>query len=909
MEPILVLLGLGRFAIPVIVIYLFVAHFGLRARITALERDLARMMADGAPKPGAARIADVAPRVKPRAPDAVSEAPKDGAPEAEKTPEKPAQPAAARVVAARKAASAPPSAPPPAPQGPNRIERALRWLAGNWFYAISALSLALAGLFLVQYGVENGLLPPAARVLAALAFGAALIAGGEVIRRRFGDGPDSATAYLPSVFSGAGLVTLFGGVVAARLLYDLVGVEVAFVGLAAVGLLGVGLGWLHGPLLTTVGVVGAFGAPMLVGSTEPAGNALFVYFAVVTAVGLGVDTLRRWAWVSVLSVMLGFVMGWLTVLGGGADLTIGFQAHMIVLAVLATLIPARSFWPDHGGAMVFASVIRPSSPRPDFPTALAAAGVIAASVGIVWSSTTGPEAFWMAVASLVILMLALTLWSTTAQALEDIALMPAIGVVAAVLIEGSERGEVLRAFQAAYEASPEADFPLAVSVLWAIGLGLSVVAALRALRPGLGVFWALAAALIAPVMAIALEVMWAPAAVIGAYPWALHAMVMAIVMVSLALRFAQADGQDRTRASLFVLSALASISFALVLILSLAALTVALAVTVLVAGLLDRQFKLPLMQIVITVGVPAVGVRLIADPGLDWAMDAPIWELVLAYGGALVAFVAALRALRGLSRITAQVMLETGAWSTGGTLLSLLLFRALEGWTGTDNNGTHWAMGLYATIWFGLMIAQLLRFEALRGWLNALRAVLAAVFGLLGLLALLLGLTMLSPLFTSWGGDVAGLPVLNTLLVAYLLPAAVLALGAWRMRMRWVRLGLFGLATALTAFWAFAALRHVWQGADGIELRFGYLQGELYSYTVALLVLGAALFYQSLARASTPLRRAGLVVIGLAVAKVFLIDISGLDGLTRVLSLVVLGLSLAALAWLNRWAQERVSPD
>ena len=90
-----------------------------------------------------------------------------------------------------------------------------------------------------------------------------------------------------------------------------------------------------------------------------------------------------------------------------------------------------------------------------------------------------------------------------------------------------------------------------------------------------------------------------------------------------------------------------------------------------------------------------------------------------------------------------------------------------------------------------------------------------------------------------------------------------------------------------------------------MHLNNGFQQPELYSYTVALLVVGAGLFYQSLARRSDVWRRAGLVGIGLAVAKVFLIDISGLEGLTRVLSLVVLGLSLAALAWLNRWAQTR----
>ena len=46
-------------------------------------------------------------------------------------------------------------------------------------------------------------------------------------------------------------------------------------------------------------------------------------------------------------------------------------------------------------------------------------------------------------------------------------------------------------------------------------------------------------------------------------------------------------------------------------------------------------------------------------------------------------------------------------------------------------------------------------------------------------------------------------------------------------------------------------------------------------------------------------------MIALTIAKVFLIDISGLSGLTRVFSFLALGLSLAGLAWLNRWAAGR----
>ena len=277
---------------------------------------------------------------------------------------------------------------------------------------------------------------------------------------------------------------------------------------------------------------------------------------------------------------------------------------------------------------------------------------------------------------------------------------------------------------------------------------------------------------------------------------------------------------------------------------------------------------------------------------------------MLAYGGALSAFCAGLWLLHGRSRLTAQVMLDTAAWSTAGILASLLLERAVRAWLAPITGETHWSLGLYATIWLGLMVVQLVRAKKLGGTLAGIRWVLASFFGFIGFLALAVGMTEQSPLIKATE-MVAGPPVLNTLLVAYLLPAAVLGLGAWRSGHRRLRLALAAAACGLAAYWAFIALRHLWQGSGTMNLRYGFLQSELYSYTVAILVVGAALFYQSLARGSAPLRRAGLAVIGLAVAKVFLIDITGLTGLTRVFSLVFLGLSLAVLAWLNRWAQNR----
>ncbi len=147
--------------------------------------------------------------------------------------------------------------------------------------------------------------------------------------------------------------------------------------------------------------------------------------------------------------------------------------------------------------------------------------------------------------------------------------------------------------------------------------------------------------------------------------------------------------------------------------------------------------------------------------------------------------------------------------------------------------------------------------------------------------------------------------ILDTLLVAYALPGVLLLAGAARLGHlpRWLRRGLQAGGVALAALYAGLEIRRLWQGPD-LSLP-GVMQGELYSYTLALMLTGAVLLYQAIARRSAPLRRVAMAVIALTVAKVFLIDASGLTGLTRVVSFLGLGLSLAALAWLNRWAAQR----
>jgi uncharacterized membrane protein len=198
--------------------------------------------------------------------------------------------------------------------------------------------------------------------------------------------------------------------------------------------------------------------------------------------------------------------------------------------------------------------------------------------------------------------------------------------------------------------------------------------------------------------------------------------------------------------------------------------------------------------------------------------------------------------------------------------------------------------------------------ESLGGWMVWVRRGIAGVAGLIGIGGLLVAAGPANPLFGFLGrsGWVRGPLLADTLMVAYLLPGLLLLALSLRLPHlpRLLRLGFAVLGAAFAALYVGLEIRRFWQG-DDLSV-YGVSQPELYSYTVAMLVVGAGLLYQAIARRSSVLRRIAMGVIALTIAKVFLIDASGLSGLTRVFSFLALGLSLAALAWLNRWAAARL---
>ena len=802
------------------------------------------------------------------------------------------------------------AAPPAPPRGPDPITRLIGWLRLNWVYAVSAASLALAGVFLVQYGIENGLLPPWLRVTVAIGFGGCLIAAGEWLRRRHGDHETVSTAYLPSVFAGAGLVSIFAAVLSARLMYGLIGPQTAFAGHVLTAALAVVLGWFYGPLLAAVGLLGAAMAPFIVDGGSEAAAWLYGYFAVLALVGLAVDTLRRWAWLSVLGLVLGYGGGLLSLWAGAGET--GWIALLIALPLLAVMIPDRALIPRQDGPCLLVAGWTWASVS--FPVKLAVATLLVSCAGLVMQAGAEPALAMLAFGALVALALAYLLWADRAEGLADLGFIPAVGLWLALAMQGLGAMPLAREFAVAALRGPEVAAPKTVTLLLAMVALVSLAFALRSFRAGaLALAYALAAVLVAPVAAVILELFWQPGLVIGQYPWALHVIALAAAMVALALRYGGLDA-DKRRVAYATLSALSLIGLALFLITTKTALTLALAVLALVAAALDRRFKLPEMGWFIQLAVAVLTYRLLVDPGLDWALAADLGPVVLAFVGVIAALLAALWLLQPLERPVPKGVLESAAAGLAAVFADVLISRwLLPDMPASpddyyDYSGflySHWGLALNALPWLALMLMQIYR-ARLGGALRRLRQAIALLAGLCAGYWMVNAVGPQNPLLSYAPDDLSGLvrgPMgLDTLLLAYGVPGLILLGAAWKLSglSRRLRIGFTAVGSALLALYTGLEIRRFWQGdwlgKPGVE------QGELYSYTLALMLLGAALLYQAIARRSGKLRRLAMIVIGLTIAKVFLLDAAGLTGLTRVFSFLGLGLSLAGLAWLNRWA-------
>ncbi len=137
----------------------------------------------------------------------------------------------------------------------------------------------------------------------------------------------------------------------------------------------------------------------------------------------------------------------------------------------------------------------------------------------------------------------------------------------------------------------------------------------------------------------------------------------------------------------------------------------------------------------------------------------------------------------------------------------------------------------------------------------------------------------------------------NLLLLAYLLPAAAMAGLALYARPKRPKpyVACLGLTAAALAFaYVSLSIRRLYWG-EFIGSWKGMTEWETYTYSAAWLALGVAILIVGILLRSTALRLASAALIVIAVAKVFLFDMSQLEGVLRALSFIGLGAVLIGI--------------
>ncbi|MDG5489823.1 DUF2339 domain-containing protein [Sphingomonas sp. BGYR3] len=207
-------------------------------------------------------------------------------------------------------------------------------------------ALAIAGIFLVRFSIEAGLLTPGVRVAMSFLFGLGLLAGAEAAYRL---DERVADPRVRQALAGAGLATLYGAFYLAGTAYGLMGAGPAFAGLAAVTAAAIALSFRFGLPSAVIGLIGGFAAPLLV-TSDGANVPLLSFYLILVTGGLAWSgQAQRHRWLSYAALTAGLGWGALMMVAGVSG-TSDFAALGVYLIVLGAVLPA--FLHARGGPSV-----------------------------------------------------------------------------------------------------------------------------------------------------------------------------------------------------------------------------------------------------------------------------------------------------------------------------------------------------------------------------------------------------------------------------------------------------------------------------------------------------------------------------------------------------------------------------
>ncbi len=208
-------------------------------------------------------------------------------------------------------------------------------VGGQLFLKIGIIAFVLGITFLLKYAFDNNWIGPTGRVLIGIFSGLALLGIGEkTIRKYFLYG---------QILSGGGLTLLYLSIYAALNFYHLVSPSVAFIGMALITIVGIALSLRYNaPSLIIYATIGGFVTPFLVST---GGNHQFLLFSYITILDLAilvVSVFKQWRWLNVIGFVSTFFifLSWHSVFYTSEQLapTLFFATIFFVIYSISSLV-------------------------------------------------------------------------------------------------------------------------------------------------------------------------------------------------------------------------------------------------------------------------------------------------------------------------------------------------------------------------------------------------------------------------------------------------------------------------------------------------------------------------------------------------------------------------------------------
>ncbi|MBZ9741149.1 MULTISPECIES: DUF2339 domain-containing protein [unclassified Mesorhizobium] len=790
------------------------------------------------------------------------------------------------------AAEATPEAAPAAVAKAARQSDVETALGTRWAVWVGGIALALGGLFLIRYTIEAGIFGPGVRLTMAAVLGLVLVAGGEFIRRTGFKVPVQgvAGAYIPAILTAAGAFILFGTVYAAHGIYGFIGPALAFTLLGAIGVATLAAALVHGQALAGIGLVGAMATPALVASTAPNVWALFGYLAIVLAATGVIARMRDW---KALMAAAFFGTGIWTILymtdAPGANLSAILFIDVVTLAVLAFV------WLGSRGEIAKDGF--------DWPSIVPGAFVAFSALGLSVDSTFVAAGYALPGALLLVALVATALYRPRA-----VPLLHAAGLVTVMIhlgiIPPTTIGSDLSQGNLGFDGLPVATGN-ALTLRIGIGLGLVFIAAglwaarrfaaSARIRAACWAAWGIVAPLV-----ILLALWFTYGNLDRDFAYAAVAALPVVVFAAGGEWIARAE-EPPLKGGMAVSFALGGAAVAGLLMLHMAFdsgwTTILLGAAAIVPALATRWRSYPVLGWISVAAVVAVLGRVAFDPtivGAEFLSTTPVFNWLLpGYGVPALAFGFAAWQLARTTSGRPRLAMEAAAALFALLTLAMLVRHAMHGGVINSDAPTLAEQAIYTLIAFGagailIAIDRRSPSSVLRYGSMAVGVVSVAFVAIQHFL-------VLNPLFTD--ESTGRIPVLNLLFLAYLLPAvaaAGLALYSRGKRPKWYS-AMLALVAALLAFaYATLSVRRLFKG-EFIGLWSGLGQLETYTYSALWLAIGVALLTAGVWLKSQVLRIASAALIAIAVLKVFLFDMSELEGVLRALSFIGLGAVLIGI--------------